>query len=222
MLSDSAAVTPPPRPRRNFRGMSLAERQAQRRVLLMDAALELYGRQGFFAVTVRDVCVEAGLTERYFYESFKNSEQLFEVVYNQQVEALEQQVKQAFLQVPQSVDSWIDAILAAFLTALKNDPRMARIVFIDSTFMREVHGSALHAINRFDVLTQQALELVLPSLADQPTQLSLLASGLNGFVLQLMVRWVLNDYRDREEDLLQVCALVFKAMHAHLKPAPSE
>jgi len=63
--------------RRSFKGMSLEERQAERRERLMEAGLQAYGTQGFFSVTVRDICIEAKLTERYFYESFKNSEALF-------------------------------------------------------------------------------------------------------------------------------------------------
>ena len=47
-------------------------------------------------MTVRDICLQAGLTERYFYESFKNSEKLFEALYNQQIALLEAQVLTAF------------------------------------------------------------------------------------------------------------------------------
>lgn len=213
----SAAVT---RPRRNFRGLSLAERQAQRRELLLKAALELYGTQGFFAVTVRDICLQAGLTERYFYESFKNSEMLFEALYNQQIALLEAQVLTAFSNAVPEPAQWIDALLRAFLSALKADPRVARIVFIDSTFMREVHGSAIDAVKRFDLLTRQVLAVVLPSLKAQPALLSLMASGLNGFVMQLMVRWVLTDYQDREEDILRVCSLAFIGTYEHLRQLP--
>ena len=34
-----------------------------------------------FSVTVKDVCQEAKLTERYFYESFKKSEDLFQTIF---------------------------------------------------------------------------------------------------------------------------------------------
>ena len=73
---------------------------------------------------------------------------------------------------------------------------------------------------RVDLLTRQVLAVVLPSLKAQPALLSLMASGLNGFVMQLMVRWVLTDYQDREEDILRVCSLAFIGTYEHLRQLP--
>lgn len=44
----------------------MAERQQARREKLIEAGIEAYGRHGFFSVTVKDICNEAKLTERYF------------------------------------------------------------------------------------------------------------------------------------------------------------
>jgi AcrR family transcriptional regulator len=48
-----------------------------------------------FSVTVKDVCNEAKLTERYFYESFKKSEDLFQTIFLKLIETLQQNVMQA-------------------------------------------------------------------------------------------------------------------------------
>jgi AcrR family transcriptional regulator len=66
---------------RQFKGLSLSERKQLRREKLIEAGIEAYGTHGFFAVTVKDICNEAKLTERYFYESFKKSEQLFQTFF---------------------------------------------------------------------------------------------------------------------------------------------
>ncbi|MEG0828904.1 MAG: TetR/AcrR family transcriptional regulator, partial [Acinetobacter sp.] len=66
---------------RQFKGLSLTERKQARREKLIQAGIEAYGRQGFFAVTVKDICNEAKLTERYFYESFKKSDELFQTIF---------------------------------------------------------------------------------------------------------------------------------------------
>ena len=52
---------------RQFKGMSLTERKQARREKLIEAGIEAYGTHGFFSVTVKDICNEAKLTERYFY-----------------------------------------------------------------------------------------------------------------------------------------------------------
>jgi AcrR family transcriptional regulator len=58
------------------RGVPLDARRAQRREALIRAAIEVYGARGFRNATVKAVCEAAGLTERYFYESFANGEAL--------------------------------------------------------------------------------------------------------------------------------------------------
>ena len=77
---------------RQFKGMSLSERKLARREKLIEAGIAAYGTHGFFSVTVKDICNEAKLTERYFYESFKKSEELFQVIFLQLIEQLQQTV----------------------------------------------------------------------------------------------------------------------------------
>ncbi|MET0449239.1 MAG: TetR/AcrR family transcriptional regulator, partial [Aeromicrobium sp.] len=55
-----------------YRGMTAQQRVADRRDRLVEATLEVWGRDGGPTVTMTRICAEAGLTERYFYESFDN------------------------------------------------------------------------------------------------------------------------------------------------------
>src|SRR3954449_7388105 len=69
-------------PQRTYGGVSADERVAARREKLLDAGLELFGTRGFATTGVKDICREARLTDRYFYESFANSEALFLAVFD--------------------------------------------------------------------------------------------------------------------------------------------
>ncbi|RYI98816.1 MAG: TetR family transcriptional regulator, partial [Actinomycetales bacterium] len=55
-----------------YGGRSAAERAAERRERLLDAALAVWGRDGGPRVTMTRICAEASLTERYFYQEFAN------------------------------------------------------------------------------------------------------------------------------------------------------
>ena len=61
---------------RNYAGLSADERRLARRERLIEGAIRAYGELGYRNTTVKAVCEAAGLTERYFYESFANSEAL--------------------------------------------------------------------------------------------------------------------------------------------------
>ncbi|ORB69300.1 TetR family transcriptional regulator [Mycobacterium shinjukuense] len=60
----------------------MEHRNAMRRDNLIAAGVELLGGEGGPALTVRAVCRRAGLTERYFYESFADREQFVRAVYD--------------------------------------------------------------------------------------------------------------------------------------------
>jgi AcrR family transcriptional regulator len=62
-------------------GTTLTERREARRTALLEAALDLIGEAGAGAVTMRAVCRRAGLTDRYFYESFTSRDDLLDVLY---------------------------------------------------------------------------------------------------------------------------------------------
>jgi AcrR family transcriptional regulator len=68
--------------RRRWSGVPLQDRAALRRDKLVAAGVQLLGDQGGPALTVRAVCRVAGLTERYFYESFADRDEFVRAVYD--------------------------------------------------------------------------------------------------------------------------------------------
>lgn len=68
-MSDSSLVRP-------YRGVAAGNRIASRRDALIDAALEVFAAEGWSAISARRVCEQAGLTRRYFYESFDDVDAL--------------------------------------------------------------------------------------------------------------------------------------------------
>ena len=68
--------------RGRWSGVPLEDRHALRRDNLVAAGVHLLGSEGGPALTVRAVCRHAGLTERYFYESFTDREHFVRAVYD--------------------------------------------------------------------------------------------------------------------------------------------
>ena len=68
--------------RGRWSGVPLESRQALRRDKLVAAGVQLLGDKSGPAVTVRAVCREAVLTERYFYESFTDRDDFVRAVYD--------------------------------------------------------------------------------------------------------------------------------------------
>lgn len=68
--------------RGRWSGVPLEDRQALRRDDLIAAGVHLLGAESGPAVTVRAVCRQAELTERYFYESFADRDEFVRAVYD--------------------------------------------------------------------------------------------------------------------------------------------
>lgn len=199
---------------RQFKGLSLTERKHARREKLIEAGIETYGIQGFFSVTVKDVCNEAKLTERYFYESFKKSEDLFQTIFLKMIETLQQNVMQSVMQAAPDPAKMIDAGLGALLRTLKDDPRLARIIYIDAMLVQELHNQATiqETMLRFDRMIQAFVMLMMPNLQRSEQEVSLIATGLNGYVTQIAIRWVMGGFKQSQEDVLFACRTVFLSL----------
>ncbi|MCL6247844.1 MULTISPECIES: TetR/AcrR family transcriptional regulator [Acinetobacter] len=209
---------------RQFKGLSLSERKQARREKLIEAGIEAYGTHGFFSVTVKDICLEAKLTERYFYESFKKSEQLFQTIFLKLIDELQQNVMQAIMQASTDSKKMIEAGLTALLLTLKNNPRMARIIYIDAMLVQELHNQAtIHeTMMRFDRMIHAFVMLMMPNIDRSEREISMVATGLNGYVTQIAIRWVMSGYKQPIDEVLSSCSVVFLALLDAFSEKPSK
>src|SRR3546814_864218 len=100
---------------RRFRGLDGEERQRQRREQLIEAGLNAFGGKGYHSTGVREICAEAKLTERYFYESFRNREALFQAVYEHAIETVRTAVMEAIARSGRAVRTLERTAIRAFL-----------------------------------------------------------------------------------------------------------
>jgi AcrR family transcriptional regulator len=115
---------------RPYRGVSAPDRIALRRRQLLDAGLELFGTRGISVVGVGDVCAKAGLTKRYFYESFQSIEELAEAVFEEIRANLIARVAPAIVAGgPGDIRPAVDA----YVRAVTEDPRVLRLLAFEAS-----------------------------------------------------------------------------------------
>jgi AcrR family transcriptional regulator len=116
---------------RTYGGESATDRLARRRRQLLDAGLELFGTAGYRATTVRQLCREAKVSDRYFYEQFDSTEDLLLAVYAECTARLEEAAVSALGDRSDAVDDLARRGLDAFLSLVESDPRLARVVWFE-------------------------------------------------------------------------------------------
>ena len=148
---------------RTYGGISAQERIAGRRAKLLDAGLELYGTRGYAATKVKDVCREAGVTDRYFYESFRSGEELFLAVFDQLTDQLFEEVAAAVIAVGSEPEPQLRAAIGAFVSALAADPRKSRVIFAEAPAAGPASAAHMRAtLRRFADLVEATARLHVP------------------------------------------------------------
>jgi AcrR family transcriptional regulator len=182
-------MTPDIIPSRPYRGLGPDERRAQRRARLIEAAVAVYGERGYRHATVKAVCEEAGLTERYFYESFSNSEELLIAAFNAATFGVFEEVKAAAQDAGKSREARSRAMLQTYFSALQREPRSARV------FLVEIRGVSREVDKAFDAalreIGRQVAQVVAP-----PSQQDdeLLQAGVIGGIIHIALRWIEQGY----------------------------
>jgi AcrR family transcriptional regulator len=130
-----------------YAGVEAPDRIATRRARLLDAALDLLGANGWQAATVREICARARLTPRYFYESFPDRDALLLELFDQIAQEGAAAVLEAVAAAPEDdARASARAAIGAFVSLLTDDPRKARVLFV------EAMGSEALTRRRFETL----------------------------------------------------------------------
>ncbi|MEV6558940.1 TetR/AcrR family transcriptional regulator [Nocardia sp. NPDC051756] len=117
---------------RRWRGRSPADRVAGRREQLIEACTELMATVGAAETSMRGVCRQAGLTERYFYESFANLDALLTTVLDAVVLGARDRLLDALPTAPIERDAMFRHLVGVFTDYLVDDRRRGRIMFVES------------------------------------------------------------------------------------------
>jgi AcrR family transcriptional regulator len=175
-------------PARPYRGLSSEERRAQRRSQLIQAAIEVYGESGYRQATIKAVCAAAGLTERYFYESFANSEELLVESFNAVTNMVHKEISAAGHAAHAGREERIAAMLHAYFSALKKDPRSARV------FLVEIRGVSPAMDAAFEASLRALGDGLARAMGRTGRRNPLLEAGVAGGVVHMAQCWIADGY----------------------------
>ncbi len=113
-------------------GLAAEDRRSERRTLLLDAAFELLGTEGWAGTTVRAVCQAARLNPRYFYESFDDLDALIVAVYDRLVAELAEEVRVAVATAGDDPREHTRAAIGRIVGFVDDDRRRARVLYIEA------------------------------------------------------------------------------------------
>lgn len=187
---------------RSYGGVAAADRVAARRARLIDAAVELYGTRGYAATGIKDICRAAGLTDRYFYESFAGQAELFVAAFQHVSGTLLGTVATAVSVAPLEPEAQARAAVHAFVTAIVDDPRIARLLFVEPAAVRgTVEREVRRSIRRFADLIAATARPHVPDVPDQLVTMG--ALSLVGAIQYVLSEWLDGNLDVTVDDITQ-------------------
>lgn len=197
---------------RAYGGRTADARAAERRERLMSAGMRMWADGGWAAVTVRGVCAGAGLTERYFYESFADREALLLAILDDSTEETIAAVLRAVEQAPPVPLEQLRAAIGAFVYRVRDDPRHAKLALTEPVGSPALQERRRAAAARFvDLITAQ----VGRRLGDDDgvrRRLNLAAQFCVGGLTELLVRWLSGDLDADAEEIVDRSSRIFEAV----------
>ncbi|CAM4368153.1 TetR/AcrR family transcriptional regulator [Nocardia ninae] len=117
---------------RSYGGLSREQRVAQRQTRLIDAALELFGTQGYAATSIERLCAEANVSTRSFYEDMGSREALLIALVNRITShAVERALEALAETVGEPLSTRVVQGFGAYLAVTCQDHRSARVCYVE-------------------------------------------------------------------------------------------
>ena len=188
-----------------YRGTSARERQAARREQLVRAAIAVYGATGYRNATIKAVCEAAGLTERYFYESFASSEALL-IASFEAVNAAFGQAIDAAIREERDPEARVRAMLRAYYAALQAAPTSARVFIVEiGGISPAVDAAARQALRRF-------ADRLAAAWGMEAAASEIVSVGVIGAIIRIAFAWIASDYGWPLQDVIdaafRICAVM--------------
>ncbi|WP_229053016.1 TetR/AcrR family transcriptional regulator [Aeromicrobium sp. Leaf350] len=151
-------------PARRYGGQSADDRRTERRARLVTATISVLGGRGENATTMSAICVEAGLTERYFYESFRGREAALVAALDTVSDEIAVVVVQAIEHTGGPATARVLAALTALVAWVDDHPVSARVALVESNAHPTLRARRRELLGIFaDLVVSEAAGLYGPS-----------------------------------------------------------
>jgi AcrR family transcriptional regulator len=171
--------------------MPLQDRQALRRDELIAAGVARLGSAQGPDLTVRAVCRSAGLTERYFYESFADRDEFVRAVYDD--------VCARAMAALTNAKTPRDAV-EQFVALMVDDPARGRVLLLAPTKEPVLTRSGAEWMPSFIELVQRKLTRI-----GDPAHAAMVATGLIGALTALFTAYLNGRLAATREQFIDYC-----------------
>lgn len=187
---------------RSYAGKTAGERVTARRARLVDATIGLLATEGEARTTMTAVCAEAGLTERYFYESFGSRDEALVAALDTVSEELARTALDAIAASSGEPADRVRATIGAVVDLVVAAPDKMRVAVIESNANASMRARRHELLGSFAALVAaEAREVFGDETWPEPRD------HLHGMIFiaglsELVASWLLGEVELSPDDLV--------------------
>lgn len=172
----------------------LSESRAAKRRQILDAAIDIFADQGFFAARTRDIAASAGVAEGTIYLYFDGKDDLLLTAFRERVEEFSSSVA-PLLGADTPFEERLTRFIHMHFEGIENEPELATVLLMETRQSSKFYGEPVRAVLRTyagvidELLARGVAEGALRADLEMPLARRILVGALE----EIELDWLLGD-----------------------------
>lgn len=199
-----------------------AQQAAEKRRLILDAAVRVFARQGFHTCRVSDIADEAGVAYGLVYHYFRSKDEILDTLFLERWNVLLEAIREVDREPAPARDK-LYAIVSFIVDSYRHDPDLMKVIIVEvtraaNTFGRSHLAEIREAYDGIAVIVEKAQaagefkSTVTPAFA---------AMAFYGAIEQVLTGWIFDVLPGAPEDVDQAKSFVVETICGGLEVTPA-
>jgi TetR/AcrR family transcriptional regulator, fatty acid metabolism regulator protein len=195
-----------------------AKAQADKRRMILNAAVRVFARQGFHACRVSDIADEAGVAYGLVYHYFASKEEVLDTLFLERWNAMLDMIREVDAR-PIPVREKLQEIVSFIVDSYRHDPDMMKVIIVEVT--RAANSFGRTHLNQIRAAYDLIGEIVTKAQADgvfkPEIEPRFAAMAFYGVIEQLLTGWIFGLLPQGEEHFEWAKWLVLETVYGGLE-----
>ena len=198
-----------------------AKAQADKRRMILDAAVRVFARQGFHACRVSDIADEAGVAYGLVYHYFASKEEVLDTLFLERWGVMLEMIREVDAR-PVPVREKLQAIVSFIVDSYRHDPDMMKVIIVEVTraansFGRTHIGQIAAA---YDLIGEIITKAQDEGVFKPEIEARFAAMAFYGVIEQLLTGWIFGLLPEGGEHFEGAKWLVLETVYGGLAKSP--
>ena len=179
---------------------SRSQTSADKRRLILDAAVRVFARQGFHTCRVADIADEAGVAYGLLYHDFASKDEVLDTLFLERWNVMIEVIREVDAQ-PIPVREKLDAIASFIVDSYRHDPDLMKVIIVEVTRAANSFGQThLGQIREaYELIAEIVTKAQAEGVFKPEIEARFAAMAFYGAIEQLLTGWIFGLLPDDEE-----------------------